>query len=241
MDGGRHIGRDDVVDVPQEAQLHDSIGLSGRAKGGRGVHLHQPGLQVCVDQDVVPVAFEAVAVVDHHVLHGLQRVDDHLVDALEQSVARLQPVRLLDVQPQVLHVPLASVLGVVILVVLLNRHIGEMNEGVVQVHVVVVVFGVAEAGKPVYVLVHLQRAEVGHEYVQTHVELLAAHEQRVLDVTGNDIGLFHRRLLVGPSRLRTPLLDLRELVDDKDTFTLGSSRWFHNPHAIRAASKLFHK
>ena len=49
-------------------------------------HLHQPGLEVTIDKDVVSIALEAVAIVDHHILHAAQAVDDHLVNALKQSV-----------------------------------------------------------------------------------------------------------------------------------------------------------
>jgi hypothetical protein len=51
-------------------------------------YLDEPGLQVRVDEDVVPIALEAVPVADHHVLHGPQALYDHLVDAVEQPDRR---------------------------------------------------------------------------------------------------------------------------------------------------------
>ena len=45
----------------------------------QGARLEQPRLEVTVDHDVVTVAFEAVLVVDHHVLDGFERVHLHQV------------------------------------------------------------------------------------------------------------------------------------------------------------------
>jgi len=53
-------------------------------------HLHEPRFEVSVDENIVAVTLEAVAVVDHDVLHAAQAVDDHLVDALEQPDPKAQ-------------------------------------------------------------------------------------------------------------------------------------------------------
>jgi hypothetical protein len=41
--------------------------------------LDEPRLEVVVDHHIVPVHLKAVLVVDHHLLHGEERVDDHLL------------------------------------------------------------------------------------------------------------------------------------------------------------------
>ena len=84
------MGSHDVVYVAQKAELGDAVGLGGGGERGAGVDLHEPGLEVRVDEYVVAVALEAVPVVDHHALHALQAVHDHLVDALEQPARHNQ-------------------------------------------------------------------------------------------------------------------------------------------------------
>lgn len=70
--------------------------------------------------------------------------------------------------------PLAAVLGVVVLVVLLDGHVGQVDEGVIHIAHVCVVLCVAEAREAVHVLVCLEGAVAGHEHVDAQVELLAA-------------------------------------------------------------------
>jgi hypothetical protein len=72
-----------------------------------------------------------------------------------------------------LDVPLAAVLGVVVLVVLLDGDVGQVDEGVVHVAHVRVVLGVTEAREAVHVLVGLQRPVARHQHVDAQVKLLA--------------------------------------------------------------------
>ena len=97
-----------------------------------------------------------------------------------------------------LDVPLAAVLGVVILVVLLDGHVGQVDERVVHLAHRGVVLGIAEPagkieavgviqytqqqhysnsslpGEAVHVLVGLERPVARHQHVDAQVELLPA-------------------------------------------------------------------
>ena len=84
--------------------------------------------------------------------------------------------------------PLAAMRRVVILVVLLNGHVGEVNERVVQLPDVRAVLHVAKARKTVQVLVAAPRSVGGNDNEETQIELLAAHKQWILDVAADDVG-----------------------------------------------------
>lgn len=56
--------------------LHDAVGLCGGRQARRRVNLDEPGLELVVHDDVVPVALEAVLVAHHHWLHRLVRQTD---------------------------------------------------------------------------------------------------------------------------------------------------------------------
>mmetsp|Transcript_20030 Transcript_20030/g.79897 ORF Transcript_20030/g.79897 Transcript_20030/m.79897 type:complete len:226 (-) Transcript_20030:793-1470(-) len=90
LEGGLEVlvvlGQDDVEDVADEGELHDAVGARRRRERGRRVDLDEPRLEVGVDEDVVPVALEAVLVVDDRALDGLQRVHDDQLDVAEELV-----------------------------------------------------------------------------------------------------------------------------------------------------------
>ena len=109
-----------------------------------------------VDQNVVAVALEAVAVVDDGPLDGLQRVDDDAVDVVEELRGRLAAPRRLDEEADVLQVPLAAVLDVVVVVVLLDGHVRQVDEGVVELARLAAVLDVAEPREARVVLVDLR-------------------------------------------------------------------------------------
>lgn len=95
-----------------------------------------------------------------------------------------------------------------------------------------------------YVLVGLEGSVGGYEHVDAQVELLAAHQQRVVHVTGDDVGLAHRgtrRALLTPAALRAPLLYLCQLVDQEDPLALRTRSGLHDPHGIGIAPELLHE
>jgi hypothetical protein len=105
-----------------------------------------------------------------------------------------------------LHMPLAAVLRVVILIVLLDGHIGQVDkwivpnimnvsshnatssysarDGSMYAHVggVVGVFGIAEAREAVDVLIHPQRSIRRHQHIDAQIKLLPSHQHGILDV-----------------------------------------------------------
>eukprot|EP00981_Chlorochromonas_danica_P015428 scaffold12089_cov176-Ochromonas_danica.AAC.6 len=130
-------------------------------------------------------------------------------------------------------------LAVVFVVVLLDGDVCQMDEGVVQVSDVRGVLHIAESGEAVHVLISFERSKGSDEHVEAQVELLAADEQRVLDVARDDVGLFQRQR--GPLALGGPLLDLRQLVDDEDALALGARGGLHDPDRVGTAPELLHE
>eukprot|EP00614_Pseudopedinella_elastica_P041111 CAMPEP_0181274628 /NCGR_PEP_ID=MMETSP1097-20121128/9370_1 /TAXON_ID=35684 /ORGANISM="Pseudopedinella elastica, Strain CCMP716" /LENGTH=77 /DNA_ID=CAMNT_0023375805 /DNA_START=44 /DNA_END=274 /DNA_ORIENTATION=+ len=57
-----------AIDVADKVELHDAIRVSRRAQRWRRIHLHEPGFEVVVKQEVIAVALEAMAVIYNHVL-----------------------------------------------------------------------------------------------------------------------------------------------------------------------------
>lgn len=73
--------------------------------------------------------------------------------------------------------------GVIVIAVLLDGDVGEVNEWIVDVAELSGVLGVAEAREAMRILIHAQRPIRCHQNIYSQIELLAADEQRVLDVS----------------------------------------------------------
>lgn len=77
------------------------------------LYLNQPWLQFVVDDDVVSIALKTVAVIRHYRRHRFQRVHDAPGDISEQFLRDRLSARALQIQAQILHAQLATVLAVV--------------------------------------------------------------------------------------------------------------------------------
>mmetsp|Transcript_23553 Transcript_23553/g.53129 ORF Transcript_23553/g.53129 Transcript_23553/m.53129 type:complete len:334 (+) Transcript_23553:384-1385(+) len=216
-----HVGLEVVV-LPR-------VGRQARAR----VHLDEPWLEGVVNHDVVPVQLEAVSVVYHHLLDGEERPEDHHLHSPEELVHHLAAELPHHVQLQAPDVPLAPGPGLVVLGGLLDRHVGQVHEVVGDVPRVRRVARVGEAGEPRAVEPHLQGREVGHQHVDSQVELLSADQVRVADVSLHDIGLgvvllglvlFAPRVLV----VRPPLADLGKLCEEEDALPLRRADGLHD-------------
>ena len=80
--------------------------------------------------------------------------------------------------------------------------------------------------------VNLEWPERGDEHVEAHVELLAADEQRVVDVSGDHVGLLHQVGVEHGPALSRPLLQLGELVDQEDSAPLRLPARLHYPRGV---------
>ena len=117
-----------------------------------------------------------------------------------------------------------------------------MHKHVVQFVHVRVVLHRAEATEPQLVNVTLQWTIRGDQHVHAEIELLSADEQRVLDVSRYHVRVLAREV-VHPARftVASPLLDLRETIDEKDAGTLRTAGRLHDPRGGRILTKLLHK
>ena len=80
--------------------------------------------------------------------------------------------------------------------------------------------------------VNLEWPERGDEHIEAHVELLAADEQRVVDVSGDHVGLLHQVGVEHGPALSRPLLQLGELVDQEDSAPLRLPARLHYPRGV---------
>jgi hypothetical protein len=99
-------------------------------------------------------------IVNHHILNGLQRDVDDVVDIVEAFISQRAALRLFEVKFKILQCPLAAVIIIVVRVLLGNSHLSQMNEHIVALLKVVVVFLNAKAGKSKTVEVDAQGAVV---------------------------------------------------------------------------------
>ena len=65
----------------------------------------------------------------------------------------------------------------------LDGDVGEVYERVVDIVQIIGIFGIAEPSKPMHVLIHLERAIGGDQDIYPQIEFLAAHQQRVFNVS----------------------------------------------------------
>lgn len=117
--------------------------------------------------------------------------------------------------------------------------------------------------------VALQRPICGHQDVEAQVKFLSSYQQRVVDVQGDDVGLFAARSCYKPeiphvanafarsqmsddarrvftdsrggAAVSGPLFDLGQFVDEEDAFALGLAAGLHDPGAGRVLAELLHK
>ena len=80
--------------------------------------------------------------------------------------------------------------------------------------------------------VNFERPEGGDEDVESHVELLAADEEGIVDVSRDDVGLLHQVGVEHRPALPRPLLQLRQLVDQEDATALRLSARLHDPGGV---------
>ena len=224
--------------VVDELELEKPVRVGGGREGRARIHLDQPRLERVVYDDVVPVELEAVAVVDHDSLAGLEGVDDDVVDVLKQLVRLLEAVIRLEVELERVQGPLAPVVLVVRVAVLLHRDVRQVHKRVVEVVLVLRVLVVAEAGKAQARLVRLQGPVRSHAHVKPKVELLPPNEKRVLDVLGHDVSVRAVHLDRTWPLSRVPLANLAELVDEEDAFPLRPRGGLEYPSGVGLAPVL---
>lgn len=91
------------------------------------------------------------------------------------------------IQPQLIQEIFASPLFIVILTLLLNGHVRQMHLSIVNIRRVISVVRKPAETRPIEI--YCQRVMRCYEYVDTHVELFVADQQRVVDVSLHYISL----------------------------------------------------
>mmetsp|Transcript_39471 Transcript_39471/g.112553 ORF Transcript_39471/g.112553 Transcript_39471/m.112553 type:complete len:213 (-) Transcript_39471:431-1069(-) len=194
-------------------------------------------------------------VVDHQRLDGFERHDDNLFHLVKKTIGALLATSAFQPQPEVGNAPLVAVHLVVVLRSSLHGDVGEMDKQVVELSDVARVVLVAKPTETILVQVCRDGPEVGDEYEQPQVELLAPDQQRTLNVPGYDIRLPQLQRLEGvlvlgcarpacPRRSapsRGPLAELCELGDQEDAPPLGLVGGLHDPGRLGVLAELLHK
>ena len=80
--------------------------------------------------------------------------------------------------------------------------------------------------------INFERSEGGDEDVESHVKLLSADEEGIVDVSGDDVGLLHQVGVEHCPALPRPLLQLGQLVDQENSAALRLSARLHDPSGV---------
>lgn len=107
---GRKHNIQNVID--QLVLQYSIVGRRGRERG-RCIDFDQPRFQGVINDDVVPVALEAVSITCHHTGNSFQRVYDQPGDRAKQFVGNLFATSSLQEESKVLNAPFATVMVVV--------------------------------------------------------------------------------------------------------------------------------
>jgi hypothetical protein len=120
-----------------------------------------------------------------------------------------------------------------------------LNANVRQVHVVVVqlcdtrvVLDRAESTKTQLKQVRLQWPKRRDQHIEPQIELLPSNQQRIVNVPRNDVALLADLRMERRLGLSRPLLQLRQLVDQKYPGALRLTARLHNPRAERILAVL---
>lgn len=114
---------DDGHGIVQQREFHRVVLWSIRRERRAGVDLDEPWLERRVDEDVVAVELEGLAVVDDDFLDRQQRPHAQQLDVEEQSVDALDAVLRHEVELEAAHVPFAAALRVVVVAFFLDRYV----------------------------------------------------------------------------------------------------------------------
>lgn len=91
--------------------------------GRRCIDLDQPGLQVIINDYVIAIDLETMTIVGHHRSHCVQGVPDGGGDAAPQHIRNALASQAVQVQPQILEWPFATMDGIVLLLDIRVKHL----------------------------------------------------------------------------------------------------------------------
>jgi len=138
----------DIEGVIEDFQLHGAVGVGAGRERGRGVYFDEPGFEVVLDKDIEPIYLKTVLIVDYSALYGLEGHIDYFLDLLKTLIRQFLSPRLLQIELQIGNAPLASMMFIIIISTLLNRHIRQMNHHVIQLCDIICVLFSAKTGEP---------------------------------------------------------------------------------------------
>lgn len=152
-------------------------------------------------------------VVDNDGLDAFQRHDDEVVDLLKAALGLLFPVYGLEVKFQVFGGPLSSMIPRILLAILLDRHIRQMHEHIIDLSYVRRIQLIAKPPKSLVKHPRLQRAIRRHQTVHSQVKLLPTDKHWIVNVARDHphivrLEVLKRRVEVGPRDNFFQLVDL---------------------------------
>ena len=130
---------------------------------------------------------------------------------------------------------------VVVPAVLLDGHVGQVDEQVVHLPHAVVIPHSAESAETKFEEVNLERSEGSHQDVESHVELFPSDQQRVVNIARYHVGLLHQVGVEDGLAFSGPFLQFGKFVDEKYSGSLGLPARLHDPGGVGVLPVLLHE
>jgi hypothetical protein len=96
-----------------------------------------------------------------------------------------------------------------------------VDEHVVQLGYIRCIFLIAKTSEAERVEIDFERSVGCDQNVDTEIELFSSYQQGIFNITRDNIGFFQRQGLEGQLGRGSPFLELIELIDEENTFSLS--------------------
>ena len=134
-------------------------------------------------------------VVDDYRLHAFERDVDDVFYFVETFICCSFPSRLFQVKSEIINTPFGTMLSIIFFTVFLDSYVCQMAHHVVQIAKIIRVFLCTEPSKSLRGKPNFEWSIARNQHINSQIKLLGSNEERLIDVSRNDIGLLLSLLL----------------------------------------------
>lgn len=224
-----------------DRHLEFAIWLGSGWEGRWGVDLDQPRLQIIFNQNIVPIHFKAMLIINDHRLYTFKWDIYYILDFVEAFVCSHFATSLFEIKPKILNAPLATMLLIVIIVLFLDGNVSEMNHHVISIWYIWAVFFITETSEAKGAQPYFHGSITCNKYIYSQIKFLRTNKQWFVNISANNVGLLVHLRLEGKFTSVSPFLNLLQLIDEENTLSLSSTCRLHNPSCIWVLFKFLNK